>query len=132
MVTTSTAFSLAMGFFALPLRFYGAHTALSRHSHYSEIVKLLKRAVHTHYERVRDAAQSPYKAVDNHRVHSALSLRSCCGVGDATELLRSPYCDPSALLSERRVTACSKCAPSVGALVMSLRCCGNAVAMFAV
>jgi hypothetical protein len=51
----------SMTFFALSLRIYGAHTTLSRRSHFVEILKLRKSVVHTQFKRGKDVAQSPYK-----------------------------------------------------------------------
>jgi hypothetical protein len=118
----------SIAFFALSLRLYGAFMALSRRSHCAEIV----RAVHTQYRRGRDAAQSPCKAsaVDNYCVHLAYLFRFPGASVALYEMLRCPYCDPNALVSNaewrRLFWACSKCAPSVGvvcdATTMLWRC----------
>jgi hypothetical protein len=68
-------------FFALPLRFHGAHTAMKSQGSL--------KARYTGPD-----AQSPYK---RRRSFGNLSLYSCCVVGDSAVLLLRPYSDSTSL-----------------------------------
>jgi hypothetical protein len=80
-----------------------AFFALPRHSHWAEIIKLLKTAVHMQYKRSRDASQSRITMVHSPCAFTVLLLlcRRCSWVA-------TMYCDLTALLSECKVKALSR------------------------